>query len=149
MTYNEFLKLSELVKVEVRESTLQLWHQIYIWVLNNGYADTADSPEFVSHIQSFRRIEIKTIGRHLRLMSEIGLLTQHSLRRKLSQEAKDELLNPLLGMFFGGSSLPSAFTRYVLPGTPCPSEFKAAQRSLENIETRINEFRTKTPFPFA
>ena len=146
MTYNEFLKIPELAKVEVRESTLQLWHQIYIWVLANGYADTADSPEFVKHIQSFRKIEVKTIGRHLRIMSEIGLLAQHSLRRKLSQEAKEELLNPLVGLFFGGSSLPSAFTRYALPGRPCPREFKAAQRSLEKIETRMNEFRTKTPF---
>lgn len=144
MTYTEFLKLVEHMNIEATEGTLLLWHHIYAWIAEHGYADTADSPEFVKYVQSFRHIGARTIGRHLRSMSEADLLSRHILRRRLSQEAKEELLNPVVNIFFGGRSLPSSFARYSLAGKPCSREFKSALRSLESIENRMNELLRKS-----
>jgi hypothetical protein len=47
MIYADFLKLIERTNTEATEATLLLWHHIYAWVVEHGYADTADSPEFV------------------------------------------------------------------------------------------------------
>mgnify|MGYP005815166893 CR=1 FL=1 len=134
MSYATFLKLVEDRNKKASESTLRLWYHIYMWVSERGYADTADSPEFVEHVQLFRRIGIATIGRHLRSMSEGGLLSRHNLRRQLSIEVKQDLLNPLNIFFGGSSSLPSSFARYTLVGQPCPLEFKSASRTVKKIE---------------
>lgn len=144
MTYAEFLELATRANAEPAESTLRLWHHIYMWISEHGYADTADSPEFVKYVQSFRRLGVPTIGKHLRSMSDAGLLSRYFLRRRLSAEAREELLNPVTNMFFGGGNLPSSFARYSLPGQPCSREFRSAVRSLERIETRISELRSKS-----
>ena len=139
MTYIEFLKIVEPTDAKVAENTLILWYRIYIWVVEHGYADTADSPEFVKYIQSFRQIGVQTIGKHLKNMADLGLLSRHTLRRRLSKDAKEELLNPIVNMFFGGKNLPSSFVRYSLAGEPCSRDFKSAQRYIENIEKRAGE----------
>lgn len=143
MTYAEFLDLVNCQNVNAAESTIRLWHHVYLWVVQHEYADTADSPEFVKYVREFRSLSVPTIGKHLRSMSNAGLLARHTLRRRLSHEAKDELLNPITNMFFGGSTLPSSFARYCLPGKFCSREFKSASRSLQRIEERMQEFRDK------
>lgn len=66
-------------------------------------------------------------------MAAAGLLKRHVLRRKLSSEAKEDLLNPILGMF-AGTSLPTTLVRYTLPNVVCPLELKAAVRKAEKID---------------
>ena len=143
MTYIQFLELVGHKEIAVAEATLRLWHHVYLWVLEHEYADTADSPEFVKYIRNFRLIGEPTIGRHLRSMSSAGILKRHTLRRKLSTEAKEELLNPIINTFYGGINLPSTFARYCLPGKPCSREFKSATRSLQRIEDRMQALRGK------
>jgi hypothetical protein len=144
MNYADFLELPGNKNSLASENTLRLWHHLYLWVLRHEYADTADSPEFINYVVEFRKLSVATIGKHLRSMSTAGLLKQHTLRRRLSGEAKEELLNPITNMFFGGSTLPSSFSRYCLPGKPCSKEFKSAQRSLQRIEERMQELRSKS-----
>lgn len=144
MTYAEFLDLTKRQELSATESTMRLWHHIYSWVIQIEYVDTADTPEFVDYVREFRALSVPTIGKHLRSMSDAGLLARHTLRRRLPTEVKDELLNSITNMFFGGSILPSSFARYCLPGKPCPREFKSAVRSLQRIEERMQELRGKS-----
>jgi len=130
--YLDFVALPSLQGVSVKEPTLKMWHHIFMWVEKYGYADTADSPEFVGYVQGWRKVSPATIGSHLAKMAAAGLLKRHVLRRKLSSEAKDELLNPILGMF-AGTSLPTTLVRYTLPNVACPLEFKVAVRKAEKI----------------
>ena len=143
MNYSEFLQQHSKSSQNVSEPTLRLWHHIYEWVLKSEYADTADSPDFVKYVQSFRNVSVQTISSHLRKMSQSGLLSRHVLRRKLPAELKEEFFNPVINMFFGGDDLPSTFVRYCKPGLPCPREFKSAERVLSKIENKSSEFRSQ------
>ena len=131
-TYLNFLALKNVQSASVNEQTLKMWHHIYVWVEKHGYADTADSPEFVRYVQDWRNIKCSTIAAHLGKMAEAGLLTRHKLKRKLSNDVREELLNPVLGIF-SGTGLPTALVRYSLPGMDCSLEFKAAARKAEII----------------
>ncbi len=131
-TYLEFIALPSVQSESVKEPTLKMWHHIYIWVEKHGYADTADTPDFVRHVQEWRKVSLSTISAHLANMAKAGLLKRHILKRKLSSEAREELLNPVLGMF-SGTSLPTTLVRYTLPDADCPLEFKAAARKAEVI----------------
>lgn len=141
MNYAEFLELECLRGLSTTEATLRLWHHMYSWVVEKKYADTADSPEFVEYVCQLRNLSVQTINTHLRRMAEAGLLSRHVLRRKLPPNARDELLNPITNMFFGGKALPSTFARYCINGAECSLEFKSAARSLESVERRMNELR--------
>lgn len=132
MTYLEFLALPAVKKVHPVEATQRIWHHIYVWVLEHGYADTADSPDFVHYVKAFRGVNIETIASHLARMANADLLKRHVLKRKLSADAKEELLNPVTTMFTG-SSLPTMLIRYTLPGVSCPLEFKSAERQATRI----------------
>lgn len=138
MNYLAFFKLVEEVKAEgVTEKTLQLWYVIYQWVVENGYADTADTPEFVSHVQSHRAISTKTINMHLARMAQYGLLKSYTLKRNLPKELRDELWHPFALFFSATSTLPTTFKRYSIPGKPCSGEFKALTRLIEKSESLI------------
>lgn len=133
-SYVEFLVLPETQSANVQEATLKMWHRIYSWIEVHGYADTADSPDFVHYVQEWRKVGVTTIGVHLGRMAALGLLKRHMLKRKLSTQAREELLNPVLGMF-SGANLPTTLSRYTLPGKACPLEFKAAARKAARIES--------------
>lgn len=132
-SYLDFIALPSIQSVSVKEPTLKMWHHIFMWVEKHGYADTADSPEFIGYVQGWRKVSPATIGSHLAKMAAAGLLKRHVLRRKLSSEAKEDLLNPILGMF-AGTSLPTTLVRYTLPNVVCPLELKAAVRKAEKID---------------
>lgn len=143
MNYVEFLKLVDGNNAKASEQTLHYWHTIYIWVLDYGYADTADTPEFVQYMNAFRNTSLATLNTHLRRMSEAGLLKCYVLKRKLSSEAREEFFNPVLNMFVANKALPSSFNRYCLPNQQCSREFKSASRFSEEIERRLREFSVK------
>jgi hypothetical protein len=50
MNYTDFVKIVKQPNEATTERTLRLWHHIYTWICEHGYADTADSPEFVKHV---------------------------------------------------------------------------------------------------
>lgn len=133
ISYIEFIALTPVREVAVQEATLKLWHHIYCWVSLHNYADTADTPEFVRYVKSFRIIEASTINTHLGRMARIGLLKRHTLKRRLSTEIKETLANPILAMF-SGSTLPTTFTRYTLPNTKCPLGLQSAARKMERFD---------------
>lgn len=139
----EFIRALDAGSIEVGDKTADLWFHILSWVRAKGYADTADTPEFVSHVQAFRQIGVPTVARHLSRMAEAGFLQAHTLRRRLSPEAKDVLNTSLHGMVFGGgsSSLPSSFVRYTLPGAACPREFKTADALAQRNRECDDELR--------
>jgi hypothetical protein len=61
--YSEFNGKCRLaVDSGVTEETIKLWFQIYLWIVDKGYADIADTPEFVERIQAFRNITVPTIS---------------------------------------------------------------------------------------
>lgn len=125
MTYLDFLALPAVQKAHPVEATQRMWHHIYVWVQEHGYADTADSPAFVQYVKAFRSVNIETIASHLSRMANADLLKRHVLKRKLTTEAKEALLNPIATMFTG-SNMPTMLIRYTLPGVPCPLDFKSA-----------------------
>lgn len=131
-SYLEFLALPSAQNANVKEPTLKMWHHIYCWVEKHGYADTADSPNFVNYVQEMRKVSPSTIGTYLSNMAKAGLLKRNTLKRKLSNEAREELLSPVLGMF-AGTSLPTTLVRYTLPDAECSLEFKAVARKAEVI----------------
>ena len=128
----EFIRMLDAGTEEVSDQTADLWYHILGWVQTHRYADTADTPEFIQHVQAFRHLEPATIGRHLSRMAKAGFLRAHTVRRRLSQETREEVASSLTAMLFGGeaSTLPSSFKRYTLPGMPCPLEFKTADALL-------------------
>ena len=138
--YLKFLALPALKGKTIAEPTLRLWHCIYGWVEAKGYADTADTPEFVQHIQAFRKIGTPTIAGHLAKMADAGLLKRHNLKRQLSAESRDVLLNGI-GSMFSGAALPTTFSRYTLPGQICPKEFKGAHRKAEKLDALFADLR--------
>ena len=68
-TFLEFIALQSVQSESVKESTLKMWHHIYIWVEKHGYADTADTPDFVRHVQEWRKVSLSTISAHLANMA--------------------------------------------------------------------------------
>jgi len=140
MEYVDFLdKLPE--GLGVTEKTLRLWFVIYQWILQNNYADSADSPDFLQHVNAFRKCSVQTVATHLRRMSDAKLIKRNVLRRKLSGEAKEELsIGPLL-FSRGVESIPTTFVRYCLPGEQCPTEFKSFDAAATAIDSRMNELR--------
>lgn len=130
MDYLQFVGLVEATTPTTSShQSLRYWHAIYSWILVHGYADTADSPEFVAHMAGIRKTTVGTLAAHLRRMAQAGLLARHFLKRQLSEETKDDLANPILTIFRGGANaLPTSFYRYCLPGAECPLEFKSADR---------------------
>ena len=136
-TYPDFLTLTKLAKAS--ESTLRLWHHMYLWVEEKGYADTADTPEFLKYVCSFRSLKVGAINAHLRRMSKSGLLSRHVLRRKLPSELKEELYNPFLSLMTGSELPPTSFVRYCLPRQKCSVELKAIERNEVKAKARINE----------
>lgn len=125
------------------EKTLRLWHHIYVWISEKGYADTADSPEFIDYVTGFRKIGVSSIGKHLKCMSDAGIISRHTLRRRLPKDIREDLLNPVVTLFLGGNNLPSTFVRYSLPGQSCPRDFKSIERSITSINNRISEVFNK------
>lgn len=140
MEYVDFLeKLPD--GLGVTEKTLRLWFVIYQWIVENNYADSADSPAFIQHINAFRKCSVQTVATHLRRMSDAKLIKRNVLRRKLSGEAKEELsIGPLL-FSRGVESIPTTFVRYCLPGQQCPTDFKSLDVAVATIDSRIHEFR--------
>lgn len=146
----EFIRKLDSGSEIVTDKTAELWFHIFGWVEARGYADTADSPDFIKHVQSFRHVTVATIGRHLARMADAGLLRAHALRRQLPPEVKEEVASSLTGLIFGGgaSTLPTAFTRYTLPDSPCPREFKSANNLLERNRRFDDEMREQMPASF-
>ena len=139
----EFIRALDAGSTRVSDKTADLWFHILAWVQKQGYADTADTPEFIDYVRAFRRIEVATIGRHLSRMAEAGFLDEHSLKRGLSSEAKEVINTSLHGLLFGGgaSALATTMKRYTLPGAPCPRVFKAGDALLERNRLRDDEMR--------
>ena len=146
MTYLEFLALPAVQKANSVEATQRMWYHIYVWVQEHGYADTADSPDFVQYVKTFRSVNVETIASHLARMANADLLKRNVLKRKLSAEAKEELLNPIATMFTG-SSLPTMLIRYTLPGVSCPLEFKSAERQATRIHNSWSKMLNSTADP--
>lgn len=124
------------------ENTLRLWFVMYQWVLLHGYADSADSPAFLEHVNKFRKSSTGTIATHLRQMANAGLLKRTALRRKLSQETKETLSVGALLFAPGAESTPTSFVRYTLPGHSCPTEFNSLNTAISAVEKRIKDART-------
>ena len=140
MEYADFLKLIP-EGLGVTEKTLRLWFVIYQWIVENNYADSADSPAFIQHINAFRKCSVQTVATHLRRMSDAKLIKRNVLRRKLSGEAKEELSIGALLFAPGVESIPTTFVRYCLPGQQCPTEFKSFDAAATAIDSRMNELR--------
>ena len=140
MAYADFLKLIP-EGLGVTEKTLRLWFVIYQWIVENNYADSADSPAFIQHINAFRKCSVQTVATHLRRMSDAKLIKRNVLRRKLSGEAKEELSIGALLFAPGVESIPTTFVRYCLPGQQCPTEFKSFDAAATAIDSRMNELR--------
>ena len=140
MEYADFLKLIP-EGLGVTEKTLRLWFVIYQWVVENNYADSADSPAFIQHVNAFRKCSVQTVATHLRRMSDAKLIKRNVLRRKLSGEAKEELSIGALLFAPGVESIPTTFVRYCLPGQQCPTEFKSFDAAATAIDSRMNELR--------
>lgn len=132
ISFSDFTALPAARAANVTEASLRLWHHIYVWAQEFGYVDLADTPQFIRYVQDLRKLSQATISRHLVAMAQAGLLKRHVLKRRLPAEARDELLDPVLGMF-AGASLPTTFARFTLPGVECPREFKAAAQRAEKI----------------
>jgi hypothetical protein len=153
MEYIEFLQLLKNKPKVPTEKTLRLWHVAYKWILLHGYADTADSPDFVKHMNTFRSCSTSTLSAHLRRMSGLGLLKRNMLKRTLPVEVREELSlgNPFL-FLPGLESLPTTLVRYCLPSQKCSLEFKSLAAEYARVESRSNEFRAqmsrKPPQPF-
>ncbi|BBN90475.1 hypothetical protein [Azospira sp. I09] len=140
MEYRDFLK--EIPEgLGATEKTLQLWFVIYQWILEHGYADSADSPAFLQHINAFRKCSTQTVATHLRRMSDAKLIKRYVLRRKLSGEAKEELSIGSLLFAPGAESIPTTFVRYCLPGQQCPTEFKSYEAAVSALDGRMNAIR--------
>ncbi len=140
MEYRDFLK--EIPEgLGATEKTLRLWFVIYQWILEHGYADSADSPAFLQHINAFRQCSTQTVATHLRRMSDAKLIKRNVLRRKLSGEAKEELSIGSLLFAPGAESIPTTFVRYCLPGQQCPTEFKSFDAAVSAIDGRMNAIR--------
>lgn len=140
MEYADFLKLIP-EGLGVTEKTLRLWFVIYQWIVENNYADSADSPAFIQHVNAFRKCSVQTVATHLRRMSDAKLIKRNVLRRKLSGEAKEELSIGALLFAPGVESIPTTFVRYCLPGQQCPTEFKSFDAAATAIDSRMNELR--------
>lgn len=140
----EFVKALDAGSEVVSDKTADLWFHILEWVQQRGYADTADTPEFVKHVQAFRRIGVATIGKHLGRMADAGFLSAHNLRRELPKTVKEEVATSVSAMVFGGgtSTLPTSFKRYTLPKVPCPLMLKSATALLERNRRFDEELRT-------
>lgn len=134
----EFIQKLDAGSERVSDSTADLWFHLLTWVVQQGYADTADTPAFIAYVQKFRRVGVPTIGRHLARMAGAGFLVSHELRRKLPELAKADLNEDVYATLFGGgvSSMPTNFKRYTLPGVECPLELK----SLDRLQERGREF---------
>jgi len=140
MEYHDFLK--EIPEgLGATEKTLRLWFVIYQWIIEHGYADSADSPAFLQHINAFRKCSTQTVATHLRRMSDAKLIKRNVLRRKLSGEAKEELSMGSLLFAPGAESIPTTFVRYCLPGQQCPTEFKSFDAAVSAIDGRMNAIR--------
>lgn len=140
MEYRDFLK--EIPEgLGATEKTLRLWFVIYQWIVEHGYADSADSPAFLRHINAFRKCSTQTVATHLRRMSDAKLIKRNVLRRKLSGEAKEELSIGSLLFAPGAESIPTTFVRYCLPGQQCPTEFKSFDAAVSAIDGRMNAIR--------
>lgn len=140
MEYHDFLK--EIPEgLGATEKTLRLWFVIYQWIIEHGYADSADSPAFIQHINAFRKCSTQTVATHLRRMSDAKLIKRNVLRRKLSGEAKEELSIGSLLFAPGAESIPTTFVRYCLPGQQCPTEFKSFDAAVSAIDGRMNAIR--------
>ena len=135
--YPDFIELAKLSKAN--ESTLRLWHHIYLWVEEKGYADTADTHEFVKYVCAFIPLKVGAIKSHVRRMSQAGILSRHVLRRKLPSELREELYNPIMSLISGSELPPSSFVRYCLPGQKCSLELKAILRNEEKMQARMND----------
>lgn len=140
MEYADFLKLTP-EGLGVTEKTLRLWFVIYQWIVENNYADSADSPAFIQHVNAFRKCSVQTLATHLRRMSDAKLIKRNVLRRKLSGEAKEELSIGALLFAPGVESIPTTFVRYCLPGQQCPTEFKSFDAAVSAIDGRMNAIR--------
>jgi hypothetical protein len=132
----EFIRKLDASSVQVSDSTADFWWHLLSWVSLHGYADTADSPEFVSYVQGFRSVTVATINRHLARMTKAGFLKAYEARRRLPVEVKEDLNQSISALAFGGgtSALPTSFKRYALPGTECSQEFKSVSVALERSE---------------
>ena len=140
MEYHDFLK--EIPEgLGATEKTLRLWFVIYQWIIEHGYADSADSPAFIQHINAFRKCSTQTVATHLRRMSDAKLIKRNVLRRKLSGEAKEELSIGSLLFAPGAESIPTTFVRYCLPGQQCPTEFKSYEAAVSALDGRMNAIR--------
>ena len=133
----EFIRKLDARSPNVNDSTAALWFHLLSWVVSLGYADTADSPDFLKHVQEFRQISVQTIGKHLGRMADAGFLQAHRVRRKLPTEVKADLNASLTSLIFGGgaSSMPTSFKRYTLPGVSCPMVFRSFDRAEERERT--------------
>lgn len=140
MDYVEFLKKIPEGLVAT-EKTLKLWFIIYQWITAHGYADSADSPEFLQHVNAFRKCSTKTVASHLRRMSKAKLIKRNVFRRRLPAEAKEELSIASLLFAPGSESIPTTFVRYCLPGQTCSTEFKSFDAAVIAINERFNALR--------
>ena len=123
----------------ITTATEEMWWHLYTWVVERGYADTADQPGFVEHVQAFRGIEVGGINRHLRRMAGAGLLEPHRLTRKLDARTKDALkmgtgIFDVLSGQGSASTLPSVVVRYTLPGASPPLKLSRARLAIDAAE---------------
>lgn len=126
----EFVQRLDAGPLRVSDATADLWYHLLSWVDTHGYADTADSPDFVKYVQDFRTVGVPTINKHLSRMAAAKFLQGHRLARRLSPESREDMSSPVHNIIFGTglASLPTSFKRYTLPGAPCPKVFRALER---------------------
>lgn len=138
----EFVRRLDSGSERVSDATADLWYHLLSWVVKKGYADTADSPDFVSYVQEFRAVGVATINKHLSRMAEAKFLQRHRVARRLPPEIREDMSSPIHTLIFGSdlASLPTSFTRYTLPGVPCPTVFRSLERAAWNEQKVLAKF---------
>lgn len=145
----EFVRRLDSGSVHVSDATADLWYHLLAWVQVKGYADTADSPDFVKYVQDFRAVSVATINKHLSRMVRAKFLQGHRVARRLSAESREDMSSPVHSLIFGSglTTLPTSFKRYTLPGVKCPLVFRSLERVAEHEKTVLETFASTSARP--
>lgn len=128
-SFDDFLRL---LRADQRDTisrrTLDVWHRIYVYIMEHGSADTADDDAFVQSITRDQAMTRGTLARHLRRMNAAGVIEGHILVRRA-----DALTNALCNPYSPNGGLPSRFIRYALPGHKPTLELRRASKATSDF----------------